>query len=285
MLTVTLGNQKGGAGKTTTTANLAAVAGAAGLRVLAVDADPQGQLTESFGAQAHPGRSLGELLDTSLAARPNFDAVCLVAVAPNVDLLPAEERPLERAEREMDSDPLGGLTVLRSVLASVAARYDLVLIDTPPRLTSLTTGPLVASDAALLVMEPKAFHFLSARAFVAKIDQVAASPLNPRLRLIGVLLNAVPRDAEEATAVEKLVTDSGWPVLTARIPDSRLASKAALAGLPAVLAYPNQPIAASYQEVANELLERLGDLGSAPPVPDDQPGVAGVHAAVTAGGR
>lgn len=262
MLTVTLGNQKGGAGKTTCTANLAVICAAAGLRVLAVDADPQGQLTESFGAQAHPGRSLGELLDRSLAARPSFDQVRLGQVAPGVDLLPAEERPLERAEREMDGDALAGLAVVREVLAEVSADYDLVLIDTPPRLTSLTVGPLVASDAALLVMKPQAFHFMSARAFTAKVEQVAASPLNPGLRLVGVLFNAEDTGAEESRVVEGLVRDAGWPLLTARIPDSRLASKAALRGLPAALAFPNQPIAASFRAAADELLERLTNLPS-----------------------
>jgi chromosome partitioning protein len=260
MLTVTLGNQKGGAGKTTITANLAAIAGAAGLRVLAVDADPQGQLTESFGVEAAPGHSIGELLDRSLPHRPEFDDVRLRAVVPSVDLLPAEERPLERAEREMDADALGGLTVLRDVLAGVSAAYDLVLIDTPPRLTSLTTGPLVASDAALLVMEPKSFHFMSARAFVAKVEQVAASILNPGLVLVGVLLNAVPRDAEESVVIDALLTDTGWPMFEARIPDSRLASKAALTGKPAVITYANQPIAEAYRVAADELLERLANL-------------------------
>lgn len=260
MLTVTLGNQKGGAGKTTTTANLAAVAGAAGLRVLIVDADPQGQLTESFGVEAMPSRSLGELLDRSQANPPALADVRLSAVAPGVDLLPAEERPLERAEREMDGDPLGGLLVMRDLLATVDGDYDLCLIDTPPRLTSLTTGSLVASDAALLVMEPKSFHFMSARAFVAKIQQVAASTLNPGLVLLGVLLNAVPREAEESTVIADLLTSTGWPLFEARIPDSKLASKAALTGMPAAITYANQPIAAAYQAATDELLERLTNL-------------------------
>lgn len=262
MLTVTLGNQKGGAGKTTCTANLAAICGEAGLRVLAVDADPQGQLTESYGAQAEPGRSLGELLDRSVPGRPTLQEVRLHGVAAGVDLLPAEERPLERAEREMDGDALGGLTVVREVLAGVADDYDLILIDTPPRLTSLTVGPLVASDAALLVMKPQAFHFMSARAFTAKVEQVAASPLNPALRLIGVLFNAEDSGAEESRVVEQLVFDAGWPLFTARIPDSRLASKAALRGVPAAIAFPNQSIAASFRAAADELLDRLAKLPS-----------------------
>ncbi len=140
--------------------------------------------------------------------------------------------------------------------------YDLVLIDTPPRLTSLTVGPLVAADAALLVMEPKSFHFMSARAFVAKVEQVAASPLNPSLVLLGVLLNAVNPTAQETTVVEGLLEDTGWSVFDARIPQSLLASKAALTGQPAVLAYPNQPVAAAYQLVADELLERLAALSA-----------------------
>lgn len=261
MFTVAIGNEKGGAGKTTTTANLAAVAGAAGLRVLVVDADPQGQLSDyCFGVDPRPGLSLGELLDASIANRPSLDAVRLRHVVPGVDLLPADRAPLERAEAEMGRDPLNGLGALRVLLAQVQDEYDLALIDTPPRLLGLTTGALVAADAAVVVMSPTTLHFAGATAFIEKVRQVGASPLNPNLQLLGVLFNAVDKTAEETSVIAAMVEAEGWPIFAARVPQSRLASKANLSQTPVVLAYPKNPVTEGFRAAADELMEQLAAM-------------------------
>lgn len=267
MLTVVFGNQKGGAGKTTCCANLAVIAADAGLRTLVVDIDPQGHLTESYlltdalvdAAAERP--SLGDLLDITSSNRPTFDEVVLKEVAPNLDLLPSSERPLERAESSMDSDALGGLTVVKELLAGVEDRYDLVLIDSPPRLTSLAVGPLVAADAVVIPMEPVTFHYLSTDTYIAKVRQVAASPLNPDLRLLGILYNKVKPDAEETKIVFSMVEANGWPTLSTHIPESRYASKAVmLRQLPAAHTYPFTPFAQAFRSASNEILEKLNAM-------------------------
>jgi chromosome partitioning protein len=91
MYVVTPGQQKGGVGKTTVTANLAAISGDFGLKVLAVDLDPQSHLTFSFNQLARPGYSLGEMLNSTVTAPPRFEDVVIRDVAPNVDLLPGDE--------------------------------------------------------------------------------------------------------------------------------------------------------------------------------------------------
>ena len=82
MYVVTPGQQKGGVGKTTVTANLAAISGDFGLKVLAVDLDPQSHLTFSFNRLARPGYSLGEMLNSTVPAPPTFEEVVIRDVAP-----------------------------------------------------------------------------------------------------------------------------------------------------------------------------------------------------------
>jgi chromosome partitioning protein len=259
MYVVTPGQQKGGVGKTTITANLAAISGDFGLKVLAVDLDPQSHLTLSFGQQARPGYSTGELLNHSLDNRPTFDEVLIRDVVPNVDLLPGDERALERAENDIAADPIGGMTRLRQLLGTVGERYQLCFIDTPPKVEGLSVLAMVASDGIVIVSEPQTLAYASTKVYAAKVEQVAASPLNPHLRILGVLLNKVS-EGEESTFITRLLRDSGLHVFDTEIPASKLASKAAAAGVPAALANRNHGIGKIYRAVADEISDRLTQI-------------------------
>lgn len=261
MFTVVFGNQKGGAGKTTCTANMAAVAGEAGLKVLAIDIDPQGHLTQSFQAEPEEGRSLADLLRPSSRNPVTFDDVVITDVAPGVDLLPSTERELEEAEQGMDKDPVSGLMAVKRILAPLADRYDLVVIDSPPRLTSLAIAPLVAADAAIIPMEAVSFHYYSTATYIAKIQQVAESALNPGLKLLGILVNKAKPEAEETRTVLALIEEHGWPVLDTHIPESRLASKVVMLGqAPAAVSHSHTPFASAFRDAVEEILTRLGDM-------------------------
>jgi chromosome partitioning protein len=259
MYVVTPGQQKGGVGKTTITANLAAISGDFGLKVLAVDLDPQSHLTLSFGQQTRPGYSTGELLNHSLDQRPSFDEVLIRDVVPNVDLLPGDERALERAENDIAADPIGGMSRLRRLLESVGERYQLCFIDTPPKVEGLSVLAMVASDGVVIVSEPQTLAFASTKVYAAKVEQVAASPLNPDLRILGVLLNKVV-EGEESTFITKLLRETGLHVFETGIPASKLASKAAASGVPAALANRNHGIGKVYRAVADEISDRLTEV-------------------------
>jgi chromosome partitioning protein len=259
MYVVTPGQQKGGVGKTTITANLAAISGDFGLKVLAVDLDPQSHLTLSFGQQARPGYSTGELLNHSLDNRPSIDDVLIRDVVPNVDLLPGDERSLERAENDIAADPIGGMTRLRRLLDSVGERYQLCFIDTPPKVEGLSVLAMVASDGIVIVAEPQTLAFASTKVYAAKVQQVAASPLNPGLRILGVLLNKA-FEGEESTFITRLLRESGLHVFNTTIPASKLASKAAASGVPAALANRNHGIGKIYRAVADEISDRLTQI-------------------------
>lgn len=259
MYVVTPGQQKGGVGKTTVTANLAAISGDFGLKVLAVDLDPQSHLTLSFGQQARKGYSLGELLNSQVSPKPTFDEVVIRDVVPGVDLLPGDERALELAENDIDNDKIGGLLRLRTLLESVRERYQLCFIDTPPKIEGLGVVAMVASDGIVIVSEPQTLSFASTKVYVAKVAQVASSPLNPKLRVLGVLLNKVV-EGEESQFITGLLRDSGLYVFEHSIPASRLASKAAAGGIPAALANRNYSIGKTYRAVADEISDRLTDV-------------------------
>jgi chromosome partitioning protein len=260
MFVVTPGQQKGGVGKTTVTANLAAVAGEFGqehgFKVLAVDLDPQAHLTLSLAQRPAPGRSLGELLNSQIVNPPTIDDVTIRDVMPGVDLLPGDERALERAENDIENDQISGLTRLRVLLDSVADRYQLAFIDTPPKVEGLAVVAMVASDGVIIVAEPSALSFASTRVYAAKVQQVANSPLNPRLHVLGTLLNKVV-PGEEATLITEAMRDMGMHVFDTQIPLSKLASKAAGNGRPAALASRNYNIGAIYRAAADEIIDRL----------------------------
>jgi chromosome partitioning protein len=268
--TLVIGNQKGGAGKTTSVANLAAVAAEAGLRVLAIDGDPQGHLTLAFHVEPRDGLSLGELLDKKIAKRPTFDEVVIADVLDTrdderagevgfVDLLPSAEQALENAENTMDSDPLGGIKTLAKTLAPVAERYDLCIIDSPPRLTSLTLGPLVMADGVVVPMEATSFHYSSTATYIDKISQVIEE-VNESLRFLGLMYNKCEPDAPETRMVEELVDQAGWPVLATRIPKSRLASKVVLTGeAPAAVSHPYSPFAVACHLALDEILAKSSE--------------------------
>jgi chromosome partitioning protein len=266
MFVVTPGQQKGGVGKTTVTANLAAVAGEFGqengFRVLAVDLDPQSHLTLSLAQRPAPGRSLGELLNSQIVSPPTLDEVVIRDVMPGVDLLPGDERALEMAENDIDNDKISGLTRLRFLLESVADRYQLVFLDTPPKVEGLSVVAMVASDGVIIVAEPSALSLASTRVYAAKVQQVANSPLNSKLAVLGVLLNKVV-PGEEATFITEVMRDMGMHIFETKIPLSKLASKAAGNGRPAALASRNYKIGEIYRAAADEIIDRLQDAVSA----------------------
>lgn len=264
MLTVVFANEKGGVGKTTTTANFAAVVAASGLHVLAIDMDPQANLTVSFGHEPESlEATVADLINPSLRENhPPFDHVVIEgaenAAGGRLDLLPMNGPPGENLERDMINDSLGGLMSLRRALEKVEDRYHVVAIDTPPRLNSpLLMASLVAADGVLGVLEAQVLPARGSRKFIDKVSEVQASPLNPDLRFLGLLLNMY-EDGEESRVIEHVLSEEGTALLSSRIPKSKMASKVLLTGgEPVSVSAPHLPISAAFREMAEEVLELL----------------------------
>ncbi len=179
-------NQKGGVGKTTTTINAGAALAALGQRVLLVDLDPQGALTEGLGAATASG-------DVTLSAALIDDATPALTtivrtVADNLDVLPTDDG-MFLVENKLVS-LRGRERRLARALEHLRASYDVILIDCPPSLGGLTDNALVAAGEALVPMQLEDTSVKALEILLDQIDSLRAA-LDHRVTITGLVANLV----------------------------------------------------------------------------------------------
>ncbi|RAJ90894.1 chromosome partitioning protein [Larkinella arboricola] len=173
-------NHKGGVGKTTTTINLGKGLVNRGQSVLLIDMDSQGNLSQSLGVH-NPQQQLLQALTQSVP-------MPVLRLKENYHLVPSDLE-LSRAEAELIKTPSGVLR-FRNVLAPLLTQYDYVLIDCPPSLNIFTYSALVASTAALVVLEPEASAVKGMYNLLELIQDIKDS-FNPRLGIEGIVMAQV----------------------------------------------------------------------------------------------
>jgi chromosome partitioning protein len=243
---IALANQKGGVAKTTTTLNLGVALAERGKRVLAVDLDPQSNLTMSQG------------IDPDGLERSMFDV--LVHKTPIAEVI--SQREIDIAVSSIDlagaelalSAMIGRERALQKALLPVRSEYDFVLIDTPPSLGLLTIYALTASDSVIV---PVQCEYLSLRGLIQLETTLAMirENLNPDVRIKGILPTMFDaRTLHAREAVEILQENFGELVFDTRIRKTIRYAEAPVKGT-SVLKYDSHGNAAkAYRELAGEVL-------------------------------
>jgi chromosome partitioning protein len=242
--TIAVLSQKGGTGKTTAVRTLTDVFRRVGLSVLAVDLDPQGNLSDYLDIDPEASPTIGDVL--SGRAR-TADAIHDGTIPSNLGLAEAELVLGGKMGREL---------TLKRTLSEVKRNYDLILIDCPPALGLLTVNALVASDYALLSAEAQYFALQGVEQALSVIE-LARDSLNHELQWLGVMLNiADMRTRHSREAFDSLREHFGEKLIDTTIRSSIAYAESAERAV-SILDY-RPDLAADYLNVADELLRRLG---------------------------
>jgi chromosome partitioning protein len=243
---ISFANQKGGVAKTTTTLNLAVAFAESGHEVLAVDLDPQGNLTMSQGID--PDKVDASMYDVLVEHIPIRDVIhereVDIAVA-SIDLAGAEIAMSMQIGRERS---------LEKALSAVIDDYDFICIDTPPSLGLLTVNALTASDKVIV---PVQCEYLSMRGLVQLQNtlQMIRENLNPRVHIEGILPTMLDsRTVHAKEAVEILEENFGELVFRSRIRKAIKFAEAPVRGSSVLKYDPNGNAANYYRELAKEVL-------------------------------
>ncbi|MBI1376185.1 MAG: AAA family ATPase [Frankiales bacterium] len=247
---ISLCNQKGGVGKTTTTINLGAALAEAGRRVLLVDFDPQGALSVGLGVNPH---ELDLTVYNLLMQRDvAIDEVLLKTGVPGLDLLPGNI-DLSAAEVQLVSEVAREQTLSR-VLAPVLGEYDVVLIDCQPSLGLLTVNALAASDGVIIPLECEYFALRGVALLMDTIQRVQ-DRINPRLEVEGILATMFDSRTLHGREVLARVVDAfGDKVFHTVIARTVRFPETTVAGEPITTYASSSTGAAAYRQLAREVL-------------------------------
>ncbi len=250
MKIISLMNQKGGVGKTTSTINLGACLSAKGYKVILIDTDPQGNLTQSAGATVEAGSiTLYEVLTK------DQDINKAIIQLDKYDLLPCDIL-LSKADLELVNIP-GNEFLLKEAVANLKKEYDFILIDNPPALNRITLMNMTASDFILIPIQSQFLAMGGFNQLVETIDTVKKR-LNHNIKIMGAFLTMYDaRKNLDTTILENLKN-----IFPGGIFETKINVNVSLAEAPAygndIIEYkPKSSGALQYQELTNELLAKI----------------------------
>jgi len=251
---IAVANQKGGVGKTTTAVNLSACIAHAGVRVLLIDSDPQGNATSGFGIDKNALET--SIYDVMINGEA-LGAVTKKTMLETLSLCPANIQ-LAGAEIEMVTLPNREYR-LKHALTDYKSEFELVFIDCPPSLSLLTLNALTAADSVIMPIQCEYYAMEGVSQLVSTVNLVKKN-LNPSLEIEGVVLTMFDARTNLAVqVVDEIKKHFKGVVYPAFIPRNVKLGEAPSHGLPIILYDRQSKGAEAYMDLATEVLDRISD--------------------------
>jgi len=248
---ISIANQKGGVGKTTTAINLSASLAAAEKKILLIDGDSQGNTTSGMGTDRSSIKE-GNLYHAMIGQVP-LEKVIQPTALPNLDIIPSNQDLIGIEVEYVDIEDREKR--LRRLLKSLDRPYDYIIIDCPPSLGFMTVNALVAADSLIVPLQCEYFA-MEGLGYLLNTVKIVKTNLNPSLSLAGILLTMFDsRNLLAHRVSEDVRKHLGDKVFKTVIPRNVRLSESPSHGLPIILYDIKSRGAIAYMELAQEIIQ------------------------------